>query len=80
MRERGVGRAEDYTQAFLGMAYLLAVTGLTIAWGVWGYGAALLLCGAAHLGLRRLGTRRAAREAEWEARVAAAITRGRARD
>lgn len=79
MRDREIGRVEDYTAAFLGMAYLLGVTGLTIVWGVWGYGVALLICATTHVAIRRFGLRRAAREAEWDARVEAALARARRR-
>ena len=71
------GRVEDYTTAFLGTFYLILVMGLAVIWGVWGYLVALLLCAALHWLIDRFGARRAAAEAEWEARVAAAIRRGR---
>lgn len=71
------GRAEDYTGAFLGMAWLLCVFVLTLAWGLWGYAVALALGAVTHAAIRRLGQRRAAREADWDARVDAAMARGR---
>lgn len=71
------GEVEDYTNAFLGMAYLILVMSLVIVWGVWGYPVALALCAALHWGVRRLGMRRAAAEADWDARVEAALARRR---
>lgn len=70
-------RAEDYTNAFLGMLYLVLVMGLVVIWGAWGYVAALALCAAVHKGIDWFGARRAAAEADWEERVATAIRRGR---
>jgi flagellar biogenesis protein FliO len=72
-------RVEDYTNAFLGMSYLLLVMTLVLIWGAWGYLFALALCGALHYAIRRLGERRAAREAEWNARVEAVLARRRER-
>jgi hypothetical protein len=77
MEDDRFGRVEDYTTAFLWMFYLLLVSGLVIVWGVWGYVLALAICAGLHVGIARLAIRRAAREREWEARVAAAIARGR---
>lgn len=78
MRGRETGRVEDYTNAFLGMFYLLLVVSLTIVWGALGYGVALALCAVIHVAIRRLGLRRAARDREWDARVEAALERARA--
>ena len=79
MRGGHPGRVEDYTDAFLALMWLLGITALTLVWGVWGYAAALVLCAAAHAGIRRLARLRAAREAAWDARARAAVARGRAR-
>lgn len=78
MNGRGTGHVEDYTTAFLGVLYLLVVMTLTLVWGVWGYGIALAVCAIGHVCIRRLGLRRAARDAEWDARVEAALARARA--
>lgn len=78
MNGRGTGHVEDYTTAFLGVLYLLVVMTLTLVWGVWGYGVALAACALLHAGIRRLGLYRATREAEWDARVEAALSRARA--
>lgn len=72
-------RVEDYTNAFLGMFYLVLVMTLVIVWGVWGYVMALAICGVLHWAIRQLGARRAAREADWDARVEAALARRRER-
>ena len=80
MNDRRIGRVEDCTTAFLGMTYLLVVLSLTLVWGAWGYGVALGACLVLHLAIRRLGRVRAAREAEWDARVEAALSRARASD
>ncbi|MEM7641961.1 MAG: hypothetical protein AAF366_05485 [Pseudomonadota bacterium] len=77
MKDHRFGRVEDYTSAFLWMFYLVLVVGLVIVWGVWGYMLALAICVGLHLGIARLAVIRAQREADWEARVAAAIARGR---
>ena len=76
-RDDGVGQVEDYTGAFLGMAYLVGMTGLMLVWGAWSYVAALATCGACHVAIQRLGQRRRARETNWEARVEAALARAR---
>ena len=77
MDDRKLGRVEDYTGAFLGMAYLILVFGLVTVWGIWGYAVALLICAVLHIAIRRFGAYRARVEAEWEARVAAALDRAR---
>ncbi|MGB3554603.1 MAG: hypothetical protein WBA25_08190 [Jannaschia sp.] len=71
------GRVEDYTDAFLCIAWLLLVSTLVTIWGVWGYPAALALGAALHWVIRVLGIRRARAEAEWDARVEAALERAR---
>lgn len=75
MRDRG--EVEDYTNAFLGMAYLILVMVLVVVWGAWGYPLALAVCAALHHAIRRLGRRRHAAAADWDARVAAALERAR---
>ncbi|SDY64800.1 hypothetical protein SAMN05444004_102233 [Jannaschia faecimaris] len=70
-------RVQDYTNAFLGMFYLILVMTLVIIWGVWGYPVSLAICAVMHWGIRRWGQFRAAREAAWEARVQAALARRR---
>lgn len=77
MYERKHGRVEDYTGAFLGMVYLLLVFGLVTIWGMLGYAAALGISALIHVAIRRFGDWRARTEAEWDARVAAAIARAR---
>ena len=72
---RGHGEVEDYTNAFLGMAYIVLVPLLVVVWGLWGYLPALAICAALHLGIRRLGRRRAEAAADWERRVAEALER-----
>ncbi|MEM7488244.1 MAG: hypothetical protein AAF390_03870 [Pseudomonadota bacterium] len=79
MKSDGFGQVEDYTSAFLWMFYLVLVVGLVIVWGVWGYVLALAICLGLHVGIARLAVIRARRDAEWEARVAAAVARGRGR-
>ena len=75
MSERRIGRVEDYTNAFLCVLYPLVVMTLTLLWGVWGYAMALAACGGLHLAIRAGERRRAARDAEWDARVEAALAR-----
>lgn len=70
-------RVQDYTFAFLGMFYLTLMFTLMVIWGVWGYLVSLALCLALHWVLRRWGNRRAAREADWDARVATIVARAR---
>jgi hypothetical protein len=70
------GQAENYTEAFLWTCYLVVVVLLVILWGAYGYIVAVAACGGLHWGVGRFVTYRAAREAEWEARVAAAVARG----
>lgn len=78
MRDDGqIDRVEDYTNAFLGMAYLMLVMMLVFVWGVWGYPVALAICAGLHWVIRRLGLRRAAREAAWDARVEAVLAKRR---
>ncbi|MEM8823346.1 MAG: hypothetical protein AAGF30_07035 [Pseudomonadota bacterium] len=77
MGNKGFGQVENYTTAFLWMFYLVLVVGLVIVWGVWGYVLALAICAGLHVGIAKLAVIRARREAAWEARVAAAIARGR---
>ncbi len=79
MDDHRMGRVEDYTAAFLGMFYLLLVSGLVLVWGIWGYAVALVICAVLHWAILRLGARRAAAEAEWEARVARSLARARQR-
>lgn len=45
----------DYTNAFLGMVYLILVMGLMVIWGLWGYLVALATSAALNAGLGRLG-------------------------
>ncbi|WP_179380157.1 hypothetical protein [Jannaschia marina] len=73
-------RVQDYTNAFLGMVYLLLVFVLVLIWGVWGYPMALALCAALHWAIHRWGLRRRAREAAWDARVEAILQKRRERD
>ncbi len=73
------GRADDYTGAFLGATWLLGLTGLVLLWGTWGYVTALGACVLAYEGIGWGTRRRAAREAEWDSRVDAAVERGRRR-
>jgi hypothetical protein len=73
------GQAEDYTTAFLWAFYLLLVVGLVVVWGAWGYVLALAICAGLHWGIGRYAVIRARREAEWDARVEAAVSRGRDR-
>ena len=47
----------DYTNAFLAMSYLIAVMGLVVIWGVWGYAVALGLCWVGHIALVRIAAR-----------------------
>ena len=75
----GFDRVGDYTNAFLGMLYPILLMGLVVIWGSLGYAVALALCGALHLCLGRWSLHRAAREAEWDARVRQAVRRGRSR-
>ena len=76
MRDDGdFGRVEDYTNAFLGIFYLILVMTLVIVWGAWGYPVALAICAGLHWAIRRLGERSAAREAAWDARVRAVLAR-----
>lgn len=70
-------RVQDYTDAFLWMCYLLLVMTLVMIWGVWGYVAALALCAGIHYAIGRFASYRARTEAEWEARVQAAVARAR---
>ncbi|GIT91062.1 hypothetical protein JANAI62_15170 [Jannaschia pagri] len=77
MRDDKFGQVEDYTEAFLWMAYLVLVSGLVMIWGLWGYPMALIVCACLHYGIKRLGLHRARVEADWDARVAAALDRAR---
>ncbi len=77
MRERG--EVQDYTNAFLGMTYPILVMSLVTVWGVWGYAPALAICATVHLLITRFGLRRAEAEADWDARVEAALSRARDR-
>ncbi len=74
---QGQGEVEDYTNAFVGMAYLILVMVLVVVWGVWGYPLALALCAALQHGIRRLGLRQSVAAADWDRRVAAALERAR---
>ena len=74
--DRG-GRVEDYTTAFLCTAYPVLVCTLVVIWGVLGFALALLTCWALDRGLGRWGAARARAEADWDARVAAALDRAR---
>ena len=42
----------DYTNAFLAMVWLIAVMGLVVVWGLWGYAAALGLLWLGWRGVR----------------------------
>jgi uncharacterized membrane protein (DUF106 family) len=76
MRNDGqIDRVEDYTNAFLGMAYLMLITVLVFVWGVWGYPVALATCAGLHLAIRRWGLWRAAQLAAWDARVDAVLAK-----
>lgn len=75
MRRDGFERVEDYTDAFLCVAYLLLVMVLVVIWGAWGYPVSLLTCAGMHWAIRRLSLRRARVDADWDARVAAALDR-----
>lgn len=78
MRDDGrLDRVEDYTNAFLGMFYLILVMVLVLIWGAWGYPMALVICAALHWGIHRFGAYRAAREAAWDARVEAVLAKRR---
>ena len=77
MRDHKFGQVENYTDAFLATAYLLLVMTLVMIWGLWGYVAALFVCAVLHAAIRHFGLRRAQAEADWDARVAAAIARAR---
>ncbi|MGB3408738.1 MAG: hypothetical protein WBA67_14735 [Jannaschia sp.] len=79
MNERKIGEVENYTDAFLATIYLLLVMSLVMIWGVWGYVAALTACGGLHWLIRHFGLRRERAEADWDARVSAAIERARKR-
>lgn len=75
MRKDGIGEVENYTDAFLCVAYLLLVMTLVMIWGVWGYVFSLAVCATLHWGIKHLGLRRARAEAAWDARVNAALDR-----
>ncbi|WP_371156571.1 hypothetical protein [Jannaschia sp. 2305UL9-9] len=75
MRQNGIGEVENYTDAFLCIAYLLLVMTLVMIWGVWGYVVSLSVCAGLHWAIKRLGLRRARMEAAWDARVAEALDR-----
>ncbi|MGC1260171.1 MAG: hypothetical protein WA873_05850 [Jannaschia helgolandensis] len=78
MRNDGqIDRVEDYTNAFLGMAYLMLVMILVFVWGVWGYPVALATCVGLHWAIRGWGLRRAARNAAWDARIDAVLAKRR---
>ena len=77
MDDHRIGRAEDYTAAFLWTAYPLLVVALALVWGVAGFTLALCTSWGLDRGLARWGKARARAEAEWEARVAAALARAR---
>ncbi|MCK0167535.1 hypothetical protein MWU52_08255 [Jannaschia sp. S6380] len=77
MDEHRVSTVEDYTKAFLGMAYPVLLMALIFIWALWAYAAALSVCVALHWTIRRLALRRARAEAAWDARVARAIAKGR---
>ncbi|UWQ17611.1 hypothetical protein [Jannaschia sp. M317] len=79
MGDRQHGEVEDYTNAFLWMFYLILVCALVMIWGIWGYALALSVCAALHWGIKRLHRHRARVEADWDARVAAALDRARDR-
>ncbi|KIT14512.1 hypothetical protein [Jannaschia aquimarina] len=51
--------APDYTNAFLGISYLILVMALWVIWGIWGYVAALATCWLVHTGIGRLAVIRA---------------------
>lgn len=48
MRGHPIGRAPDYTNAFLAMAYVWLMIALITAWAVWGFISALVLSSLAH--------------------------------
>lgn len=76
MRDQdGFQPVEDYTNAFLGVFYLLLVMTLVVIWGAWGYVVSLALCAGLHWTIRHFSLRRAAREAAWDARVEAVLAR-----
>lgn len=77
MGDRKFGQVEDYTNAFLGVFYMLLVMSLVMIWGLWGYLAALCVCGAMHYGIKHFTNYRDRVEADWDARVKAAVARGR---
>ncbi|MEM9798463.1 MAG: hypothetical protein AAF919_18375 [Pseudomonadota bacterium] len=70
MRDHHPGQVEDYTNAFLGMFYLILVMALVVIWGMWGYPVALMICACIHWGIHRLGLRLERHEARIEARIA----------
>jgi hypothetical protein len=80
MRDDGPGQVEDYTEAFLWSAYLVLIVLLVIVWGAMGYLVALACCAGLHWGVTRWSVARARAEADWNARVEAAIARARDRE
>ena len=53
MKGHTLGRAPNYTNAFLVSAYVVLVIVLVTIWATWGYGAALLVAFASHMYLAR---------------------------
>lgn len=75
MRHEDVGQVEDYTGAFLIMSYLTGIFGLVLLWHLLGYWLALAACAVLHFAIARLDRHLAEREANWTARVKAALDR-----
>lgn len=73
------GSVPDYTAAALTMAWVVLTLTLLIVWGLWGFVAALALAWSVHLAIREAGARLERARAAWDARVEAAIARGRAK-
>ena len=79
MRDDRPDRVEDYTDAFLWTSYMILVVALVLIWGTLGYLIALATCAGLHWAITRWSLARARAEADWDARVAAAVARARDR-
>ncbi len=78
MRDDGhFDRVQDYTDAFLAMSALILLSALVLVWAAFGYLVALALCFGLHVTIGRLAALRAARDADWDARVDAVLARHR---
>lgn len=48
MKNHPVGRAPDYTNAFLAMAFVWMMIALITIWALWGFLVAIVACSFAH--------------------------------